>query len=160
MSVGSIVRLILACAVSLSAGLAGSLFVTGGGYASWYAALEKPSFTPPNWIFGPAWTTLYILMGVAAFLVWQKGPSTRAVRIALAWFLVQLIINALWTPVFFGLHRIGLALAVIVLLWVAIVITACYFARVSRPAAALLAPYLAWVSFATVLNASIWWLNR
>lgn len=160
MNAGSIVRLILACAVSLSAGLLGSLVVTGGGYASWYATVEKPFFTPPNWVFGPAWTVLYVLMGVAAFLVWQKGLSTRAVRLALAWFLGQLVLNALWSPVFFGLHRIGLALAMIVLLWAAIVITMYYFARVSRPAAVLLAPYLAWVSFATVLNASIWWLNR
>ncbi len=160
MEVKSIVRVIVACGVSLSAGLIGSLAVGGGGFAAWYSMIQKPSFTPPNWVFGPAWTTLYILMGVAAFLVWRKGLRVRAVRIALSWFLVQLVINALWTPVFFGLHRIGLALVVIVLLWAAIAVTMYYFGRVSRVAAVLLVPYLAWVSFATVLNASIWWLNR
>ena len=160
MNVKSIVRLIVACGVSLSAGAIGALVVTGDGFAAWYSTIQKPSFTPPNWVFGPAWTTLYVLMGVAAFLVWQKGLRSRAVRIALAWFLGQLALNALWTPVFFGLRRVGLALVVIVLLWVAIVITMSYVARVSRVAAVLLAPYLVWVSFATVLNASIWWLNR
>lgn len=160
MEVKSIVRLIVACGVSLSAGLVGSLAVGGGGFAAWYSTIQKPSFTPPNWVFGPAWTMLYILMGVAAFLVWQRGLGSRAGRIALACFLVQLVINALWTPVFFGLHRVGLALVVIVLLWVAIAVTMYYFAQVSRAAAVLLAPYLVWVSFATVLNASIWWLNR
>ena len=159
MNVKSIVRLIAACGVSLSAGLVGSLAVGGGGFAAWYSTIQKPFFTPPNWVFGPAWTTLYVLMGVAAFLVLQKGLRSLAVRIALAWFLGQLVLNALWTPVFFGLHRVGLALVVIVLLWVAIVITMNYVARVSRSAAVLLAPYLAWVSFAAVLNASIWWLN-
>lgn len=160
MNVKSIVRLVVACGVSLSAGLIGALVVTGDGFSAWYSTIQKPSFTPPSWVFGPAWTTLYILMGVAAFLAWQKGLASRAVRIALAWFLGQLVLNALWTPVFFGLRRVGLALVVIVLLWVAIVITMNYVARVSRPAAVLLAPYLVWVSFATVLNASIWWLNR
>ncbi len=160
MEVRSIVRLTVACGVSLSAGLVGSLVVTGDGFTAWYAMIQKPSFTPPNWVFGPVWTALYVLMGVAAFLVWQRGLGARTVRTALAWFLVQLVLNALWSPVFFGVRRIGLALVVIVLLWAAIVITMSRFARVSRPAAVLLAPYLVWVSFATVLNASIWWLNR
>lgn len=160
MSGNSVIRLVVACAVSLSAGLIGTLFTPGEAYTSWYATIEKPVFTPPSWVFGPVWTTLYLLMGVAAFLVWQRGLGSVAVRVALGWFLVQLVLNALWSPVFFGLHRIGLALVVIVLLWAAIIIIIYYFSRVSRVAAALLVPYLLWVSFATVLNASLWWLNR
>ncbi len=160
MSVVSIVRLIAACAVSLSAGLIGSFVVTGGGWSSWYATIQKPSFTPPSWVFGPVWTVLYLLMGVAAWLVWQEGLRFRAVRISLIWFLVQLALNALWSPVFFGLHRIGLALLVLVLLWVAIAVTMHHFFRVSRPAGWLLVPYLLWVSFAAALNISIWALNR
>ena len=160
MSVGSIIRLVVACGVSLAAGVAGSLAVGGQGFTSWYATIQKPGFTPPGWVFGPVWTVLYLLMGVAAFLVWQRGLGSRPVRIALAWFLVQLALNAAWSPVFFGLHRIGPALVVIVLLWVAIVITMYHFFRLSRPAGMLLVPYLVWVSFATVLNASIWHLNR
>lgn len=160
MSVAGIVRLIGACAVSLSAGLIGSLVAANGAFSSWYPALQKPSFTPPSWIFGPVWTVLYILMGVAAFLIWQRGLGHRAVRMALIWFLVQLALNAAWSPVFFGLHRIGWALLVIVLLWVAIAGTMHRFFRISLPAGWLLVPYLLWVSFATVLNASIWSLNR
>jgi len=160
MSVGSIIRLVVACGVSLAAGVAGSLAVGGQGFTSWYATIQKPGFTPPGWVFGPVWTVLYLLMGVAAFLVWQRGLGSRIVRIALVWFLVQLALNAAWSPVFFGLHRIEPALVVIVLLWVAIVITMYHFFRLSRPAGMLLVPYLVWVSFATVLNASIWHLNR
>ncbi len=159
MSVSSIIRLIVACAVSLSAGLIGSL-VVADNFTTWYSAIEKPPFTPPNWLFGPVWTILYVLMGIAAFLVWRKGLRVTGVKVALVWFLVQLVLNALWTPVFFGLHRIDLALIVIALLWAAIVTTIFYFLRVSRLAAVLLVPYLLWVSFAGVLNASIWHLNR
>jgi tryptophan-rich sensory protein len=155
-----VIRLLVACAASLGAGLIGSLAMVGGGPRSWYAALAKPSFTPPNWVFGPVWTVLYLLMGIAAFLIWRKGLASAGVKTALAWFLVQLGLNALWTPVFFGLHRIGLALAVIVLLGAAIVATMYRFFRISRPAGLLLVPYLLWVSFATVLNASLWYLNR
>lgn len=99
-------------------------------------------------------------MGIATFLVWQRGLGVTAVKVALVWFLVQLTLNASWTPVFFGLHRPGLALIVIVLLWAAVAMTIVRFLRVSRPAALLLIPYLLWVSFATVLNASIWHLSR
>jgi benzodiazapine receptor len=160
MAVGNVARLIVACGVSSSVGVIGSLVVTDRGFLSWYAAIEKPAFTPPSWVFGPVWTILYLLMGVAAFLVWRKGLGLRVVRIALAWFLVQLALNASWTPVFFGLHRIGWALLVIGLLWAAIVVTTYHFLRVFRPAGLLLVPYLLWVSFAAVLNASIWHLNR
>ncbi len=125
---------------------------------SWYAALVKPSWNPPGWVFGPVWTTLYILMAVAAWLVWRRG-GWRGQRRALSWFCAQLALNALWTPLFFGLHRIDLALGEILLLWVAILATIGAFARSSRVAAWLLAPYLAWVSFATFLTFTLWNLN-
>jgi len=160
MDMKNVVRLIVACAVSLGAGLIGSLVTIGGGPQLWYATLAKPFFTPPNWVFSPVWTVLYLLMGIAAFLVWRKGLVSAGVKTALAWFLVQLSLNALWTPVFFGLHRIGPALVVIVLLWAAIVATMRRFLRISRLAGVLLVPYLLWVSFAAVLNASLWHLNR
>jgi benzodiazapine receptor len=160
MTVGSVVRLVVACGVSLAAGAIGSFAVGAQGFRPWYEAIAKPVFTPPGWVFGPVWTVLYLLMGVAAFLVWQRGLGSRLVRIALLWFLIQLAINAGWTPVFFGLHRIGWALLVIVLLWIAIIVTMYHFFQVSTWAGWLLVPYLLWVSFAAVLNASIWHLNR
>lgn len=124
----------------------------------WYAALVKPEWNPPSWVFGPVWTTLYILMGTAAWLVWRRG-GWAAQRRPLGWFVAQLALNALWTPLFFGFHRIDLALLDIVVLWGAIVATIVAFARTSRVAAWLLAPYLAWVSFATFLTFTLWRLN-
>lgn len=124
----------------------------------WFAALAKPSWQPPNYLFGPVWTALYLMMGIAAGLVWLRGPAA-AVRAALIAFAVQLVLNALWTPVFFGAHALGIALVVIVVLWLAITLTIVLFWRVHRLAAALLLPYLAWVSFATALNAALWRLN-
>ena len=124
----------------------------------WFAALAKPEWNPPSWLFGPVWTALYLLMGVAAALVWRTGRGHARQR-ALAAFCVQLVVNALWTPVFFGLHSPGGALAVIVLLWLLIIVTLLQFWRVHRFAAALLVPYLAWVSFAMALNAAIWQMN-
>ena len=132
----------------------GALFMPG----DWYATLRKPAWNPPGWIFGPVWTLLYILMGVAAWRVWRRG-GFPAQRPALVPYLVQLALNAAWTPLFFGLHRPGLAFAEIILLWLAILWTMAAFARVDRVAAGLLAPYLAWVSFASVLNATLWRLN-
>jgi len=126
---------------------------------AWFAGLDKPTWQPPNYLFGPVWTTLYLMMGIAAGLVWQRGPSPK-VRTALMVFVGQLLLNALWTPVFFGAHMLGAALVLIVLLWLAIALTIVHFWRVRTLAAALLLPYLAWVSFATALNASLWMLNR
>ena len=134
--------------------------VTGIAFppGAWYATLDKPPWTPPSWLFGPVWTALYMAMGLAAWGVWRAG-SGRPRRQALAAFGVQLALNALWTPVFFGLHRPGSALLVIGLLLVAIAVTIVLFGRIRRWAAALLVPYLAWVAFATALNASIWLRN-
>lgn len=126
---------------------------------AWYTSLRKPSWNPPGWVFGPVWTVLYAMMAVAAWLVWRRG-GLRAQRRPLSLFLAQLVLNAAWTPLFFGWHRAGLAFVDIVLLWVAIGATVPAFRRVHRGAAWLLAPYLAWVTFAAVLNFTLWRLNR
>ena len=132
----------------------GGLFMPG----DWYATLKKPSWNPPGWIFGPVWTALYAMMAVAAWLVWKQG-GFKTQRRALTMFLVQLALNALWTPLFFGLHWTGVAFVEIVLLWLAIAATIAGFRPVSRLAAWLLSPYLAWVGFAAALNFKLWWLN-
>lgn len=141
-------------ALSFSAALFGGQF----GPGEWYAALHKPAWNPPNWIFGPVWTALYTMMGVAAWLVWRRG-GWGAQAMPLALFLVQLVLNAAWSWLFFGLHRPGLAFAEIVLLWLAILATALAFRPVSAAAFWLLVPYLAWVTFAAVLNFTLWRLN-
>jgi benzodiazapine receptor len=141
-------------ALCLAAGALGAA-VTAPAIPTWYAALAKPSFNPPNWIFAPVWTTLYVLMAIAAWLVWRRGNA----RTPLALFVLQLVLNSAWSLLFFGLHRVDLALIDIVLLLAAIVATALSFRPRSAVAALLLMPYLAWVSFATVLNFAIWRIN-
>jgi len=152
-------KLGIAVAVPLAVGgLSG--FVTARSVATWYPTLTKPFFNPPAWVFGPTWTVLYIMMGVAAFLVWRQGFSTKDVRLALTLFAAQLALNGLWSILFFGLQSPGVAFAEILLLWLSIVATVWIFRRVVPAAALLMLPYLAWVSFAAVLNGSIWMLNR
>ena len=124
----------------------------------WYAAIKKPTWNPPNWLFGPVWTALYIGMAVAAWLVWRKNGLADA-WLPLLLFGVQLFFNAVWSALFFGMRSPGIAFVDIVLLWFAILATIVTFGRVSSLAATLLVPYLAWVSFATVLNWSIWRMN-
>lgn len=141
--------------LSLAAAALGGLFPPG----DWYAQLNKPSWHPPNWIFGPVWTALYILMAVAAWLVWWRGGFAGQSQ-ALGLYLLQILLNALWTPLFFGLHHPALAFAEIILLWVALLSTVLVFWKTHRLAGALLIPYLAWVTFAAVLNFSLWRLNR
>ena len=153
------VKLVVSVAVPLAVGgLSG--FATARGVADWYPTLVKPSFNPPAWVFGPVWTVLYMMMGVAAFLVWRRGFDVDGVRIALTVFAVQLALNGLWSILFFGMQAPGLALIEIVLLWIAIGVTVVLFWRVAPLPGALLLPYWAWVTFAAVLNASLWWLNR
>lgn len=123
-----------------------------------YASLERPAWAPPGWLFGPVWTALYALMALAAWLVWRRG-GWAAQRRPLTLYLVQLALNALWTPIFFGLRQPGLAFAEIVALLIAIVATLCAFWKASRVAGALLAPYLVWVAFATALSFSLWRMN-
>jgi tryptophan-rich sensory protein len=130
-------------------------FVSPGG---WYAGINKPAWNPPAWVFGPAWTFLYVTMAVAAWLVWREGGWRNQGK-ALGLFVLQWALNALWTPLFFGLHRPGLALIDILALWLAILATLIAFWRVRRAAGILLLPYLAWVTFATALNFTIWRMN-
>ena len=145
-------------AVLLASGI-GSL-ATAKAIPTWYKGLAKPSFNPPAWLFGPAWTLLYLLMAVAAFLVWKQGIGAAGVKLALAMFLVQLMLNALWSIFFFGLRSPLAGLVDIVVLWLAIIATIVLFFRVSMPAGILLLPYIGWVSFAALLNAAILRLNR
>ncbi len=132
---------------------------TAGSVKTWYPALLKPAGTPPGWVFGPAWTTLYLLMGTAAWLVWRQR-SASDVTLALALFFAQLALNATWSFVFFGMRRPGLALLEILVLLAAIIAMMANFAPLSRLAFWLMTPYVAWVSYATFLNFSIWRLNR
>lgn len=134
-------------------------FATQSSVDTWYNTLNKPSFNPPNWIFAPVWTILYILMGIAAGLVWAKGFYHIWVKTALYYFGFQLLFNALWSIVFFGFQKPFWALLVILVLLILILLTIKWFKIVSRPAAYLLLPYLLWVSFAMVLNYKIWELN-
>lgn len=124
----------------------------------WYDTLDKPFFTPPSWLFGPVWSALYLAMAVSGWLVWRERGSAGA-RTALALFFAQLALNSLWSIVFFGLESPSLGLVEILILWAVIFLTIRAFRQISRPAATLLIPYLAWVTFATFLNAGIWWLN-
>ena len=125
----------------------------------WSGQLRKPFFTPPDWIFGPVWTILYLLMAISFFLVWSKGINYPKVKYAIGYFLIQLGLNAVWTPLFFGFHLILPAFIEIILLWLAILVTFYAFKRISFYAAVLLIPYVAWVGFAVILNGSIWYLN-
>jgi tryptophan-rich sensory protein len=127
----------------------------------WYPTLLKPVFNPPNWVFAPVWTVLYIMMGIAGGLVWNKIETNEAsVKSAFKFFIIQLALNALWSFIFFYLHNPFLALVEIILLWLMIYETYNQFKKIDSKAGMLLLPYLAWVSFATLLNASIWWLNK
>lgn len=122
---------------------------------AWYASLNKPSWNPPAWVFGPVWTFLYLLMAIAAWRVWSRAGWGRAVWI----YLIQLLLNAAWTPIFFGAHALGWALVEILILWCAILVTMAAFLKVSRVAGWMLAPYLAWVTFAAFLNLTLWRMN-
>lgn len=139
-------------------GIIGSIF-TSNAISEWYVYLNKPSFSPPNWLFGPVWTTLYFLMGVSFYLIFIKGWHKKNIQQACYLFITQLALNFIWTPVFFGLRSPFLGFIVIIALWLAIIMTMKKFYSISKPAFYLLIPYLLWVSFASVLNGMIWWLN-
>jgi len=153
-----VVGLVVCLAAVLAAAGVASHF-TARSAAEWYPTLAKPSWTPPNAVFAPAWTALYFLMALAAWLVWRKAGGLAAARLPLALFAVQLALNAAWSILFFGLRMPGLAFGELVLLWLAIVATLAAFWRVLPAAGLLLAPYLAWVTFAGALNFAIWRLN-
>lgn len=148
-------KLLAAILTVAAAATLGSL-LTASSIPTWYATLPKPSFNPPAWIFAPVWTALFFLMAISAWLVWKKGLKKRNVRIALFVFLGQLVLNVLWSALFFGLHSPAAAFLEISILWMAIIMTIALFARISKTAAWLLAPYLLWVTFAAVLNFAIW----
>ena len=153
-------KIALCVIICLAVGFLSSL-VTRDSVATWFVTVNKPFFNPPGWVFAPVWTTLYIAMGVAAGLVWaQIAIHQQPVKKALIFFTIQLLLNAGWSYIFFGLHNPLLALVEIVLLWLFIFETYNQFKTISKIAGYLFIPYLAWVSFATLLNASIWWLNR
>lgn len=153
-SVPALAGFVLLC---LGAGGLGAIF-TSRSLENWYPDLVKPSWNPPDFVFAPVWTTLFVLMGVAGWLIWRAPPHPSRRR-ALVFFTIQLLLNSLWSMLFFGLQSPGLALVEIALLWVAILLTMASALTSSRAAAWLLAPYLAWVSFAALLNASIWRFN-
>ncbi len=155
---GNVSKLLICIVACEAAGLIGAVF-TAGAIPTWYAALQKPSFTPPNWLFGPAWTTLYLLMGIAAFAAWRKGLADQRVKASLSSFLGQLILNVLWTATFFGLKSLFGGVLVIAGLWIAILITMLKFFGISKAAGVLMVPYILWVTFAAALTVSVWMLN-
>ena len=155
-----IARIVLVVTTCLVIGyLSGT--VTRESITTWYPTLVKPIFNPPNWIFAPVWTLLYAMMGVAGGIIWNHLETNKEqVKKAFAFFIIQLALNALWSYLFFGLHNPLLALLEIIILWLMIFETYVQFKSINKLAGWLLIPYLAWVSFATILNASIWWLNK
>jgi tryptophan-rich sensory protein len=134
-------------------------FYTIASIPTWYSTLNKPFFSPPNWIFAPVWTILYILMAIAAFRVWERRKKKEA-KLALRLFGIQLFLNAIWSPVFFGARNLGLAFVIIIAMAYSIFLTIKAFAKVDKVSSYLLYPYIAWVSFASILNFSVWFLNR
>jgi tryptophan-rich sensory protein len=134
-------------------------FFTMSGVNGWYAVANKPWFNPPNWIFAPVWTTLYVLMGIALFLVWRSDADKAIKQTAIALFAIQLTLNFFWSIIFFKLQQPGWAFSEIILMWVMILLTILWFGKISSPAAWLLVPYISWVSFASVLNYYVWRLN-
>ncbi|MBD3259129.1 tryptophan-rich sensory protein [Candidatus Woesearchaeota archaeon] len=153
-----VIELLLAIVVCNLAGVIGSFF-TSPAVRTWYTTIQRPSFSPPDWVFAPVWTTLFILMGISLFLVWNKGLKTKGVKIALVFFFIQLVLNALWSIIFFGLKSPLGGFIELCFLWAMILAAIITFYRVSRPAAYLLIPYILWVSFAGVLNFMIFYLN-
>lgn len=134
-------------------------FFTASGVDGWYAVANKPWFNPPNWIFAPVWTSLYVLMGIALFLVWRADADKKIKQKAISLFAIQLTLNFFWSFIFFKMQQPGLAFAEIILMWLMILFTIIWFGKISTTAAWLLVPYICWVSFALVLNYSIWQLN-
>jgi len=158
MKMKNIFKMIFAVVVCELAGIVGSVF-TVPSITTWYANLAKPDFAPPNWIFAPVWTTLFALMGASAFLIWKRGLKGKDVKNALGIFVGQLVLNILWSIIFFGLRNPFGAFVEIIFLWLAILATISAFSKISKPAAWLLVPYILWVSFAAYLNFAVWNLN-
>ena len=152
---GKLVGWIMLCE---AAGIAGSLF-TASSIPTWFQTLQKPVFNPPSWLFGPVWVTLYLLMGIAAYRITSLGLKKTGVKRAIGLFLGNLLLNALWSPMFFGARDIALAFIIIAAIWLTLIIVIFRYQELDKPAAYMMLPYLAWVSFATVLNYNFWLLN-
>lgn len=150
---------LISLGITIAIGVVASLF-TQPEIPGWYQTLHKPSFTPPNWLFPVAWTSIYIMIAIAAYLVWKRRNRTATYTQTRVVYFVQLLLNFSWSIIFFGMHQIFAALVIILLLWIFILINIYAFGRFNRTAAWLLIPYLIWVSFASVLNFSIYLLNR
>ena len=152
-------RLLISLAIPQIVGVTAGI-ATASSVRDWYPGLKKPFFNPPNWVFAPAWTLLYILMGVALYRVWGLGAEIPEVRWALTLFGIQMALNGLWSILFFGLRSPGLGLIEVVFLWASVVATTVVFGRLDPVTWALMVPYVAWVTFAAILNGAVWWLNR
>jgi translocator protein len=150
-------KLICCILFTLSIGAISGI-ATSSGINNWFMELNKPFFNPPNYLFGPVWTVLYLLMGISFFMVLQS-PKTAFKRKAIIIFIIQLTLNFLWSFLFFKFQWIGIAFIEIILIWISILAMIIMFNKVNRTAALMQIPYLLWVSFATVLNGAIWWLN-
>ena len=154
----NIIKLLVSIVICQAAGIIGSIFTTPN-ITTWYATLKKPAFAPPNWLFAPVWTMLFLLMGIALYLVWRRGLNNEPVRTAFIIFILQLIINILWSVMFFYfMFPLG-GFVMIIALWLLILLTIIHFINISRAAGILLLPYLLWVSFASILNFMLWRLN-
>jgi translocator protein len=157
---GKFLKIVFFVALCLAVGYLSSI-VTQSNIKTWYPTIEKPSFNPPNWVFAPVWTLLFIMMGIAAGLIWNKIEENKElVKKGLLFFTIQLLLNALWSFLFFGLHNILLASVEIILLLLIIYETYLIFKQIDKKASLLLIPYMAWVSFASILTISIYFLNR
>ena len=151
-------KLFISIGITLLVGSLGGFF-TSSAVKGWYALANKPSFNPPNWIFAPVWTFLYLLMGISLYLVWKSDAAKKLKQMALTFFTIQLVLNFFWSIIFFYAHQLGWAFVEIIALWAMILLTILWFGKISPTAAWLLVPYICWVSFASVLNYSIWNLN-
>ncbi|MGB3006227.1 MAG: TspO/MBR family protein [Chitinophagaceae bacterium] len=155
----NILKLIISLAIPLAIG-ATSGFFTVSGVESWFQTINKPTWNPPNWIFGPVWTTLYVMMGIAFFIIWKSEIRSELKKSAIVLFAVQLVLNFFWSFIFFNQHEIGWALVEIIVMWFFILFSIFAFGNISKTAAWLMVPYISWVSFATILNYTIWQLNK
>ena len=157
MSRSNIIKLVVSLLLPLSVGAVAGMF-TSQAVPTWYASLNRPSFNPPNWVFGPVWTSLYILLGISFYLIWKENPSKYR-NLAIKVFSIQILLNFLWSFIFFYFNLIGVALLEIILLWTSIVAMIYLFYKIKPIAAYLNIPYFLWVSFATILNSGYYFLN-
>jgi len=157
MQISATQKLVISIMITVGLGSLGGIF-TVAEIPNWYAGLNKPFFNPPNWLFGPVWTLLYLLMGISLYLIWKLSSSEERTR-AIWLFSIQFVLNFFWSIIFFKYHLLGWAFVEIMAMWIFILLTILQFKQLSNWAAYLMIPYLLWVSFASILNASIWWLN-